>query len=235
MSLKSLLKRKADAASAQPDVPDEVGPVHDARVRARRRLIGAVVLLAAGMVLFPWLFESKPRSLPLDIAIDVARKDSAALPKPVPVGPRAAKPAPPPDAGTEAPSAVVPEPGPSKLEASAPVPQPSAPAAVVAAAKAPAPTPAATPQVAASSPAASASASTGRFVVQVGAFNEATALREARSKVEKLGLKTYTQVIETASGARTRVRVGPFETRDEADRASARLKAAGLPAYILVL
>ncbi len=231
MSLKSLLKRKADAASAQPDVTDEVGPVHDARVRARRRLIGAVVLLAAGMVLFPWLFESKPRPLPLDIPIDVARKENAPLPKPVPVAPRATKPAPPPDAGNEAPAAVALEAASSKLEASPQLPPASAPTAVVAAAPAPVPR----LQAAATPPAAAASTSAGRFVVQVGAFNEATALREARSKVEKLGLKTYTQVIETATGARTRVRVGPFETRDEADRASARLKAAGLPAYILVL
>ena len=235
MPLSSFLKRETATSPGETGVADEVGPVHDARVRARRRLIGAVVLLAAGMVLFPWLFESKPRPLPLDIAIDVARKDSAALPKPVPVAPRAAKPTPPPDAGNEAPAAVALEAAPNKLEASPPVPQPSAPAAVVAAAPAPAPTPAATPQGAASPPAAAASAGTGRFVVQVGAFNEATALREARGKVERLGLKTYTQVIETASGARTRVRVGPFETRDEADRASARLKAAGQPAYILVL
>ena len=80
-----------------------------------------------------------------------------------------------------------------------------------------------------------ASSAGGRFVVQVGAFTDATAVREARSKVEKLGLKTYTQVIETPTGRRTRVRVGPFETRDEADRASVRLKATGLAAYILVL
>ena len=235
MSLPSFLKRQAATKSGEVGVADEVGPVHDARVRARRRLIGAVVLLAAGLVLFPWLFESKPRPLPLDIPIDVARKDSAALPKPVPVAPRATKPTPPPDAGNEVPAAVAPEAAPTKVETSPPMPTPARPAAPVAAVAVPAPAATATPQAAASPPPAAASASTGRFVVQVGAFNEATALREARSKVERLGLKTYTQVIETASGARTRVRVGPFETRDEADRASARLKAAGLPAYILVL
>jgi DedD protein len=31
-------------------------------------------------------------------------------------------------------------------------------------------------------------------VVQVGAYTDATTLRDARQKVEKLGLKTYTQV-----------------------------------------
>ena len=42
----------------------------------------------------------------------------------------------------------------------------------------------------------------GRFVVQVGAFADAAAARETRSKVEKLGFKTYTQVVDTASGSR---------------------------------
>ncbi|MFY9509713.1 MAG: SPOR domain-containing protein, partial [Rubrivivax sp.] len=83
--------------------------------------------------------------------------------------------------------------------------------------------------------AAAAAAKEGRFVVQVGAYTDATALREARQKVEKLGLKTYTQVVETDAGKRTRVRVGPFATREEADGAGARLKAAGLPVAILTL
>jgi DedD protein len=74
-----------------------------------------------------------------------------------------------------------------------------------------------------------------RFVVQAGAYTDAAALREARQKVEKLGLKTYTQVIETSAGSRTRVRVGPFETRDEAEKAADRIKGSGLAASILSL
>ena len=71
--------------------------------------------------------------------------------------------------------------------------------------------------------------------MQVGAFVEDRALREARQKVEKLGLKTYTQVIENDAGKRTRVRVGPFDTRAEAEAAAAKVNAGGLPANILVL
>jgi DedD protein len=71
--------------------------------------------------------------------------------------------------------------------------------------------------------------------VQVGAFTDPATLREARARVEKLGLKTYTQVIEGDAGKRTRVRVGPFATREEATAAAARLKAAGLPGNVLAL
>lgn len=75
----------------------------------------------------------------------------------------------------------------------------------------------------------------GRFIVQVGAFADRSAAHEVRQKVEKLGLKTYTQVVDTPSGARVRVRVGPFATREDAAQAAAKLKAAGLGAAVLTL
>jgi DedD protein len=87
----------------------------------------------------------------------------------------------------------------------------------------------------ASAPAASAPAGGGRYVVQVGAYTDAATLREVRAKVEKLGLKTYTQTVETEAGPRTRVRVGPYATRQEAESASGKLKGAGLPGNVLTL
>jgi DedD protein len=83
-------------------------------------------------------------------------------------------------------------------------------------------------------PAATASAA-GRFVVQVGAYSDANKLRDARVKVEKLGLKTYTQVVESDAGKRTRVRVGPYATREEAEAVATKVKRNGLPANILAL
>lgn len=72
-------------------------------------------------------------------------------------------------------------------------------------------------------------------MVQAGAYLDASSLREARQKVEKLGLKTYTQVVETPTGKRTRVRVGPFESRTEADSVAGRIKATGLSVVVLTL
>lgn len=88
--------------------------------------------------------------------------------------------------------------------------------------------------VAAAKPAAAAD-DAGRFVVQVGAFADADKAREVRQKLEKAGLKTYTNVTKTASGERTRVRVGPFGSRAEADRAAGRIKGLSLPAAVLSL
>ena len=101
--------------------------------------------------------------------------------------------------------------------------------------------PASAPKAAASAPKAAEPAvrpgteAPGRFVVQVGAFAEAAAVREARGKLEKLGLPSYTQAVQTASGTRTRVRIGPFTKREDAEAAAAKAQKAGLPASILKL
>lgn len=74
-----------------------------------------------------------------------------------------------------------------------------------------------------------------RFIVQVGAFSDEAKAREARQKLERAGLATYTQAVDTKDGKRTRVRVGPFQGREQAEKASAKIKALGLPAAILTL
>lgn len=80
-----------------------------------------------------------------------------------------------------------------------------------------------------------ASEDSGRFVVQVGAFADADKAREVRQKLEKAGLKTYVHVAKTADGERTRVRVGPFSSRAEADKAADKVKGLSLSAAILTL
>jgi DedD protein len=257
MALPSFLKRNASAAPA----PDDASIVQQARARARRRLIGAAVLLAIGVVSFPLLFETQPRPIPVDIPIEIPRKDGlpplAAPAKPARVATGQVTGAPAAREITEPPSpapVVASAAGPAKPAAAAP---PSASAAVVLPATTPAPAAAASrpapaaekkppaPAAVASAPkeqpaakpasAPSAAVDGGRFVVQVGAFADVTAAREVRLKVEKLGLKTYTQVVETPQGKRIRVRVGPFDTQDDAGKVLARLKAAKLPGAVLTL
>jgi len=75
----------------------------------------------------------------------------------------------------------------------------------------------------------------GRFVVQVGAYGEANSARDMRQRVDKLGLKSYSQVIEVDGARRIRVRVGPFTAREDAEKAAGTLKAAGLPAAVFAL
>ena len=75
----------------------------------------------------------------------------------------------------------------------------------------------------------------GRFVVQVGAYGEASSARDMRQRVDKLGLKSYTQTAEVDGAKRIRVRVGPFNSREDAEKAAGTLKAAGLPAAVMTL
>jgi len=215
MGLLSSFKR---APGATPATVDDPQAIEAARLRARRRLIGAVVLLGVGVIAFPLLFETQPRPIPVDIAIEIPRKETAPpLALPPVASPAAAATSRPEPAASPMPEIAV-EPKPET--------KPETKPAVQAATAQPLPSKAA---------ASSADAATGRFVVQVGAFADAAGARGARAKVELLGLRTYTQAVETANGARTRVRVGPFLSRDEADKAAVKLKAAGLPAAVLTL
>lgn len=207
--------------------------VQAARTKARHRLIGAVVLLLAGIVCFPLVFETQPRPTPVDISIEIPRKENA--PPLVVSAPRAAVPS----ASAAAPVAPAAPPAAASKESTAASGAP-APAAVrpqAAAAPVRPVTPA--PERAVPAPAAPAAgaqdAGGQRFVVQVGAFADAAAAQVVRGKAEKLGLKTYTQSTDTATGNRVRVRIGPFATREAAEQALAKAKAGGLSAVVLTL
>ena len=218
------------------------------------RLIGAAVLVVAGVIGFPMLFDNQPRPIAVDIPIEIPDK-SKARPIALPASPPAAAPA------TEAPPApavaakeLPVEAKPAEIFAEKTVvptvkksSEPAKPAAppLVAAAPKPAPQPSATSDAAKAQallegkPPASSEATAltteGRFVVQVGAFADAAKAKEARTKLERAGLKTYTQVVETKDGQRTRVRVGPFSDKTQAEGSAAKIKALDLPASILVL
>lgn len=263
MGLLSIFKRQEDAAAPAATAPDAVVV---ARTRARRRLIGATLLLAIGVVGFPLLFETQPRPIPIDIPIEIPRKESApalGLPPARPASAAVVVPMEPaPDSAPTAPVVAAARPAPATVASSAArspaasaTNRPMAPVASTAPAEAkptPAPAPAsqAVPAAkhdegrraqalldgsAAQAAKSDEAAASSRVVVQVGAYTDADKLREARHKVEKLGMKTYTQVVESEGSRRTRVRVGPFATRAEAEKAAARIKSTGLPAAILAL
>lgn len=72
-----------------------------------------------------------------------------------------------------------------------------------------------------------------RSVVQVGAFADPAKAHDIRLKLEKAGFKTYTQIAETKDGQRIRVRVGPFASKEEAEKVSGKIRALDLPTAIL--
>lgn len=74
----------------------------------------------------------------------------------------------------------------------------------------------------------SAIGKSGKFVVQVAALASTDKVTELRGKLSHAGIASYTQKVATASGERIRVRVGPFASKDEAEKIRARLGKLGL-------
>jgi DedD protein len=217
------------------------------RRRARHRLIGASVLVVLGVVGFPLLFDTQPRPVSVDIAVDIPDRATAkplvdtSTPKPLSAS-----------AGLDAKEEVVPDAKPEVKAEAKPEPKTSAqaevkPEAAIAAAAAVAavvpkaetkPEPAKAEAKTDAKPAAKPADSkeTGaRFVVQAGTFSDEVKLRETRSKLEKAGITTYTQVIEGKDGRRVRVRVGPFSNRDDADKVARKIKQLSLQPQVLTL
>lgn len=212
--------------------------VESMRRRAMHRLIGAAILVLAGVVGFPLFFDNQPRPIPVDLPIVIPDKAKAApLAAPQAIPPvavaSAAPAAPDKTVAVAAPEAVAP---PAPAPAAAPVVPADKPVAVppVTGAKA-SEAGKALALLEGKDPAAKPAASEGRFIVQVGAFADADKVREVRRKVEALGVKTYTQVVDTKDGSRIRVRVGPFADKAEATRIAEKIRKLDLSASILSL
>jgi DedD protein len=68
----------------------------------------------------------------------------------------------------------------------------------------------------------------GRFVVQVAALATQDKVDELQGKLKSAGIASFTQKVSTDGGSRTRIRVGPFSSKEEADRVRAKLSKIGL-------
>lgn len=242
MALFKSRKKKVDepVAAASPAESIEV-----MRRRARHRLIGAVVLVLVGVVGFPLLFDTQPRPVAVDIPIEIPDRNKVQPLPPLPAAPASVstgKVVTEPAATASAPAAPVAE---NKPEAAPVVVAPPEPKPAVQAEKKPEPKADAKVEAKAAEAAkakallegksVSTAESGMRYVVQVGAFAEKGKAREAQQKLERAGLKNYTNVAETKNGTRIRVRAGPFASKAEADKAAEKIKGLDLPAAILTL
>lgn len=67
-----------------------------------------------------------------------------------------------------------------------------------------------------------------RVVIQVGAFATQEKVDELRRKLSSAGIKSYTQKVATGSGNKIRVRIGPFDDKESADKVKNKLDKLGL-------
>jgi DedD protein len=209
------------------------------RKRARRRLVGAVVLVTVAVVVLPMVLDSKPEQRNQEIEIRIPSEDAVdelppqgALPEPLSAGVS--------DSGTSEPR---------REEAAASPPTRSAPSSPVAGKDKLAASGADSETSSGAESARTGSAAADMFVVQLGAFSDPAKARQQLQSVTSKGkdIKAYTETIKTGKGTGprgpdsrkeaddseiTRVRVGPFRAREEAEVMRERLRKLGFEGVV---
>lgn len=183
--------------------------------RARRRLIGAIVLVAAMVVVLPMVLDTEPRPVSQNITVRIPSPDANAFaPKPAP------SPVSKPAAGKSTASEAA-------AKAAAPAGSQEAPK-TVAQPEAAKPAKTEKPKAPAKTSKPAAPAENGAFVVQIIALADAEKARRMQQQIAAAGIKSYTEVVKTVKGDVTRVRAGPFGTREAAEKAREQLKSLGM-------
>ena len=216
-------------AKAPPDEQSQL------RRRARRRLIGAIALVTLIAVVLPWILEHEPRPSEESVNIQIPAQDTK---------PFAPKIAPPPGAEKRAEE--------DRTAAAENTPSPGATPAGDDALRAeqdkvlaaPARTPpakavakdkdklVAEPKKKPPEKSETAGSDAKQYVVQVAALADADKAADIQRQLAAKGLKAYTEKVKTASGEMTRVRVGPFASREAADKERGRIKSLGFDANV---
>jgi DedD protein len=192
----------------------------DLRRRARRRLIGAIALVLALVIVPPWIMDLEPRPVTTDLKVEIPPQDTNRLKPPAAVGKASevaaapVKPDAPPAAAAKAPPPPVPEK--PKAEATKPATKADAVARAAPAAKG------------ADAKRAEAILNAEGFVVQLGVFADRENAKKLEARLAKAGVKHYTESVAAAGGEQTRVRAGPYPTREAAEQVREQLKGIGL-------
>ena len=71
-----------------------------------------------------------------------------------------------------------------------------------------------------------------QYVILIGAFSNAANVKQLESKLGELGIKTFTESLDSSEGKKTRLRAGPYPSRDSADKALERMKRIGISGVV---
>lgn len=225
--------------------------------RARRRLVGAVAFVSVVAVVLPMVMDNEPRQAMQDVEIRIPGQDEKPFaPKFAvePVVPPAAEPA-----KATAPAAVAradvqpnarvvevvreKDDDTAQAEAGKPAGKPADKAAEKAApkpAEKAAEKPVAKPDEAKRAAAILAGQSAddksakagGEFLVLIGAFSSEANVANLKAKLAEQGIKVYTEPLDTPQGRKTRVRAGPFASREAAEKALAKMQKIGVSGVV---
>ena len=217
----------------------------DLKRRARRRLVGALALVLMVVIVLPLLLDREPRPLSQELSVlipsqDAGRFNSRALPPGAPVqeaqqGNAAVPSSQPVRSAAPVTPAATSTPSPAVAPSATPAPVPASP---LSAAPASVPAPASAPALSAAAGSATASAPTPpvvasgkaeRYLVQIGIYSTTLNAKRAQDKANAAGFKTIVEVSQGPKGEQTKVRAGPYATREAAEKAREELKTLGLP------
>jgi len=215
--------RRSRRSPTQDEEP--IDPMLPEKQRARRRLIGATALVLAAIIGLPMIFDADPNK---PLADDVETQ----IPDKISPSPASLKPQPAPQSVTQ-----------KVVESPVPVPPvPSQPVSELKVAPEPAKTVKSNTE-ASEKPASDKTSddkapvdedktqtkeNARKYLLQVAAVNSKTKADDLKSRLKESGIKAYSEKISTKDGDRFRVRVGPFGTREEAEKMQARVKKLGL-------
>jgi len=199
----------------------ESDDVNTLKRRGRRRLVGAIALVLAAVIVLPMVFDSEPKGTAPPVSVRIPSEDESGFtPKVTPKGPpskevKTVEKAPVEKAPVEkAPAEKAPAPVAEKPE---PKPEPKIEVKVGKAE---------TPAAAAERAKAEAALAGGeQFVVPAGAYVDPAGVIE---KLKAAGIPYYTEPLAIKGGSVTRVRAGPFTSRGAADKVHQQLKELGL-------
>ena len=210
--------------------------------KARRRLVGAIAFAGLAAVVLPMIMDEEPKQQIQDVQIRIPGQDQEAftpkLPeKPAEVAISGDEPAPATvqKVETVAPLAEKAE-KPVEKAADKPIEKKAEKQAEKLAEASKAKSPANDQQRAAAilsgktvePPAGAAATSEGQFVILIGAFSNPDNVKQLQTKIGELGVKVFTEPLESPGGRKTRVRAGPFPSREAADKALGKLKKIGV-------
>lgn len=202
--------------------------------RARRRLIGAIVFATLAAVVLPMVMDKDPPPATPNIELAIPAQDKGFIP------PATGAPRPAVGVAEPVPAALPDKAAPALAEVAAEAVRPAEPKAVPAravetkpvakAAKAEPAKPAGDARRVQSilDGKAEGAVAAGPHVVLIGAFANAGNVQILQKKLSEMGIRVYTEQVDSPQGRKTRVRAGPFPTREAAEKAATRMKSIGV-------
>ena len=234
------------AAAVSEKAPDNAEQL---RRRANRRLLGASVLLLIAIIAVPMFLEREPPPLPDNVDVRIPPVEGSKFDPKFPAAVDGKKVV---EKTAEIPAITEPTGAQAAVAVLAPAPSATPPVSSAVPVSAPEPAAAAAePPKAAAKPAekpaekatekapakpvAEIERKPGQLVVQVIAARDPVAAKQTLDKVKALKLPVYTEKIDVTGGVVTRVRVGPFASKQQAESARSKLAQAGFEAKVLTL